>query len=766
MHILGGFFNLQAQISDSIDVVHYRISIDSLNFNQKYLEARAEVTLTPALGNSLSGICLELLGLDADSVKSSIGVLLPHTHSDTLVRFGLPASLNSGDTATYTIYYSGNPHVEPYNWGGFHFQGTAYAYNLAVAIADIPHNYGKVMFPCVDDFRDRASYEFIVRAPAGKEVASVGLLQSVTPHPDGYSSWHWKLEEPIPTYLACIAVSDYALITDTFNSVNGPVPVTIHVPPADSLKAVQSFVNLVPICELFEQRFGPYAWPRVGYAVAPKGAMEHATCITYPRNSVDGTLAYEYLYAHELAHMWFGDLVTCDGPEEMWLNEGWASFAEFIYKEGLYGVQARKDYVRKSLKGILQTAHMEEGGYRALYGMPQQYTYGSTIYEKGACVAHTLRGHLGDSIFFPAVRHFLDQHAFGTATSASLRDALEQYSGQDLDDFFDTWVYSPGYPHFRIDSFRILPLSMPPPATVEVSISQQGKGTIGSAASFRIQVMFMNEQWQRHTVTIDIDSSSGSAVVEVPFWPTRAFIDPEEMVCDATTDAFLKITSTGRKIFPETYCEADIIAVSDSALLRATHHWVAPEPNPNSPAGFRLSDYRYWTVNGIGTGDIQGKLRFLFTKFSYLDQGIILHPADSVVLMYRPGPGHLWAAIAANLEGQTYQGYLVTDSIVAGDYAIGVWDHTYLPTRDRSVIDGQIRVWPNPSQDTFTIQCQHPDASGYRIFTSDGQELIRGRLDRSQEARWSSTDQPAGIYHIILEDRTGRSLGAAKAIKQ
>ncbi|MBE0641271.1 MAG: M1 family metallopeptidase, partial [Bacteroidales bacterium] len=513
--------SLTAQISDSIDVVHYRIHIDSLNFSQKYLEARAEVTLTPSPGHVLSGICLELLGLEVDSVKSAQGSLLTYIHADTLLRFAPSVPLNPGDTSTYTIFYSGNPRVEPYNWGGFHFQGTAYAYNLAVAIADIPHNYGKVMFPCVDDFRDRASYEFVVRAPAGKEVASVGLLQNVTPHADGSSTWHWKLDEPIPTYLACIAVSDYSLILDTFQSVNGPLPVTIHVPQADSMKAVQSFVNLIPICELFEERFGPYAWPRVGYAIAPKGAMEHATCITYPRNSVDGTLAYEYLYAHELAHMWFGDLVTCDGPEEMWLNEGWASFAEFIYKEGLYGVQARKDYVRKSLKGILQTAHIEEGGYRALYGMPQQYTYGSTNYEKGACVAHTLRGHLGDSLFFPAIQAFLTQYAFGTATSAQLRDALEQHSGLQLDDFFDAWVYGPGYPHFRIDSFHILPLSMPPPATVEVFFSQQGKGTVSPAASFRVQVLFMNEQWQQHICTLDINGSSGSAVVEVPFWPTR-----------------------------------------------------------------------------------------------------------------------------------------------------------------------------------------------------------------------------------------------------
>ncbi|HRZ78074.1 MAG TPA: hypothetical protein P5248_11940, partial [Bacteroidales bacterium] len=355
---------------------------------------------------------------------------------------------------------------------------------------------------------------------------------------------------------------------------------------------------------------------------------------------------------------------------------------------------------------------------------------------------------------------------FQTATSAQLRDILAQESGISLDDLFDAWVYGPGFPHFRIDSFRILPLSMPPPATVEVFMSQQGKGTLSTCGSLRTQVLFMNDQWQQHTCTIDLTTSSGSVVVEVPFWPQYAFIDPEEMLCDATTDAFLNIKSTGRKSFPDTWCEVDITGISDSLLLRATHHWVPPDHPAQPMPGFRLSDYRYWTIDRAGASPVSGKLRFFFTRFSYLDNGIILHPADSVVLMYRKGPGHDWISADAVMEGQTYQGYMVTDSLRAGDYAIGVWDHTYLGTAKHDHEEALLKVWPNPSSDTFVILSQHTAAYRFRVFSMDGHEVASGACGSAASVSWDARKESPGTYFILIEDQAGRSLGSCQAVKQ
>lgn len=760
---------LNAQISDSIDVVHYTITIDSIGFSQKYLRAEAELLITPAENaGPLQGITLELLGLHVDSVYYGLQKIPSFVQADTLLRFDISPPIALYDTQSITVFYSGTPHVEPYNWGGFHFQGSAYAYNLGIAIEDLPHNYGKVMFPCVDDFVDRATYAFIIRTPANMTGVANGYLNATTQLPDGRIQWHWKLDQSIPTYLACVAVSDYTVISDTFQSVNGPIPTTIHVRPDDSLKAVNSFVNLVPVCEVFEQHFGPYVWPRVGYVIAPKGAMEHASCITYPRNTVDGSLNYEYLYAHELAHMWFGDLVTCENAGEMWLNEGWASFAEFIYKEGLYGKDAMKDYVRKTLKGILQNAHIEEGGYRPLYGMPVQYTYGTTIYDKGACVAHTLRAYLGDSLFFPAVQKYLEDFAFQEASTQDMINSMEQESGVNLQDFFDAWVYSPGFPHFRIDSMRVfVPTGPPPIYSVDVYLSQQGKGTTSLANSNRIGILFMNNQGERFSTVVEFSGAQGVVNVQLPFYPDEAFIDPEEKICDATTDVFKTIKTTGKIIFADTWFEAEIASVQDSALLRATHHWVAPEPmNPPLP-GFRISDYRYWSVNGIWDAGLQGNLRFFFTKFSNLDNGIIFNAADSIVLLHRKGPGYPWSFFPATMEGQTYQGYMVTDTILHGDFAIGVYDHEYLGTMQGSSDTESCRVYPNPSSDTFKIKCGYPEVSALRIFSGEGKEVFFQDVKQdSAIILWDAQSLPVGNYFLVFENAKGKAIGSTKLVKQ
>jgi aminopeptidase N len=758
---------LSGQTPDPVDVLHYRIQIDTLDFSQQFLRARAELSLKASDSLiPLNQVRLSLLGLDVDSVIREGEGNLPFSQNDTFLTIPLNAPLPAGDTARITIHYSGKPHVESYNWGGFHFQGSQYAYNLGIAINDIPHNYGKVMFPCVDDFIDRATYEFLIRAPQGMMAISNGLLQSATPLAGGDTLWHWKLDQSIPTYLACIAVGPYTVLTDTFQSQRGPIPVTLHVLPADTAKAAASFVNLLQICHLFEQSFGPYPFDRIGYVLTPKGAMEHATCISYPRNTVDGSLTYEYLYAHELAHMWVGDMVTCANAGEMWLNEGWATFSEFIYKEGLYGVEARKDYIRPTLRNILQYAHIEEGGYLPLYGMPQQFTYGTSIYDKGACVAHTLRTYLGDSLFYPALKQYLQEKAFQHATSQDMMQIMSQSSGINLMSFFGAWVYGPGFPHFRADSFRILSAPGSLPCQVEVFLSQQGKGTLTLANENRIPVLLMNSQWEKHYGQVHFSGASGSAVFNLPFVPEAVFVDPEEGICDATTDHFRNIQQGGKVIFKDTWFEADIQAVADSVLLRATHHWVAPEALDSALPGFRISDYRYWSLEGILPPGTKGKGRFFFTRFQQLDNGIILNPQDSVVLLYRSGPGHPWTFFPATMEGQTYQGYMVTDTLMRGDYAIGVWDYVFL-AREEVPASLAYKVYPNPASDTFTVEYPWPEISALRIYSSEGRMVHQQRqLPAGGTYRWDLSGLPAGIYVLMLENANGRAIGSLSLVKQ
>lgn len=187
------------------------------------------------------------------------------------------------------------------------------------------------------------------------------------------------------------------------------------------------------------------------------GAMEHATNISIGRAFINGTLGYETLWAHELSHMWWGDKVTCKTDADMWLNEGWASFNEALFTQALYGNTAYKNWIRTNHRKVLQFAHISDGSYLALNAIPSDYTYGATAYQKGADIVHTLRNYLGDSLFKVGTQHYLDSFAYGNASSANLRDALTSATGINMNRFFDDWIFTPGFPHFSIDSVVYFP---------------------------------------------------------------------------------------------------------------------------------------------------------------------------------------------------------------------------------------------------------------------------------------------------------------------
>ena len=171
--------------------------------------------------------------------------------------------------------------------------------------------------------------------------------------------------------------------------------------PGDTTNMKLSFTHLDEAMQAFEGRFGAYRWPKVGFSAVPfnAGAMEHATCIAYPKSLLDGTTNYETLMAHELSHHWWGDLVTCRTAEDMWLNEGWASFCEMLFTEALYGEEAYRDAVRDNHKDVLLYAHRSDGGRFPVSGIPLNITYGDHVYNKGADVARNLRSFMGDEDF-------------------------------------------------------------------------------------------------------------------------------------------------------------------------------------------------------------------------------------------------------------------------------------------------------------------------------------------------------------------------------
>ena len=166
------------------------------------------------------------------------------------------------------------------------------------------------------------------------------------------------------------------------------------------------------------------------------GAMEHACNISYPLFAIDGTLDREDLMAHELAHHWWGNNITCKTQEDMWINEGWASYSEKLFNEYVYGKARYRQKVEETHRNVLQFAHITDGSVLPVSGVDHGNTYGRHVYRKGADIAHTLRFYMGDTAFFKAIKSIMSTNNFGNMDSKELMDSFQTFTPTDLSHFY------------------------------------------------------------------------------------------------------------------------------------------------------------------------------------------------------------------------------------------------------------------------------------------------------------------------------------------
>ena len=750
-------------LSDTLDATNYEIHLNEINTTENTIDAYTIVSLASKVDN-LNEIKLELLDLIVDEVSVDGQQVTDFLHNSPWLIIPLTTTLNTGDEVDVMVSYHGEPFHE--DWGGFHFGG-GYAFNLGVGFDSDPHNLGKAWFPCIDDFQDRAIYEIYVTVDNSKKAVCGGLLLDVMDNGNGTSTWHWKMENDLPTYLASVAIGDYAHVPMTFESISGEdIPIGIYVKTMDSLKVEGTFQTLIPTLEAFETRFGPYMWERVGYVGTGIGAMEHATSIAFPHFCISGSLSYEDLMAHELSHMYFGDGVTCATAEDMWLNEGWAVFCELIYYEAIYGPQDANEVYRQKHKDVLHKAHVIDGEYRALYGIPTEYTYGETVYQKGGIVTHTLRHYIGDDEFYPAVRAYLEDYKFNHASSWDLRDCLTENTSLDLEDFFDTWIFEPGFPEFSMDSFAVVNTGSS--YNVTVYAKQKLKGTDVLYNSNRVDVTFMNDEWQMETHIMEFSGETGSQTFDIGFEPTFVMMDYYDKIADATTDVNLTITETGTNNLGEVYVNLNIneMPENDSAFVRVTHRWVGADPLLTQLSGLTLNDYRHWRIDGLYPDGFEVSGSFFYSKSNHLDNTLLIDPNDSIVMLYRPNRTSDWQAINFTQLGNFNVGYITIDNLQKGDYTLAVWDDMYVGINDQNPSkSGTLQVFPNPAQNEVAIRFGSLKPAKVKIFNVSGAMIDEINISgNDSQISWKCNGVPTGIYMLELIDHSGHVITSEKLI--
>ncbi len=353
----------------------------------------------------------------------------------------LARSYTFAETLSIDVYYEGVPIAT--GLGSFFFDshaGVPWVYSLS-------EPYGaKDWWPCKDEPSDKAdSADILITCDSAFKVGSQGKLVSVIDNGNGTSTHFWKERYPIASYLISIAITNYVQFSNWFRySATDSMEVLNYVLPEHDSTALRNLPRTVDMLKIFSELFGMYPFIKEKYGHAEfgrGGAMEHQTMTsttTFEENTI----------AHELAHQWFGDMITCRSWSDLWLNEGFAQYSTALYLERRYGINSYWAYMNAQLDQAQTT--------QSVLGNPDTVNvrnlFNSTlVYSKGSSVLHMVRHVLGDSIFFRSLRMYANDPAlqYSTATTRDFQSVCESVSGKDLHYFFQEWMYGEDFPVYN-----------------------------------------------------------------------------------------------------------------------------------------------------------------------------------------------------------------------------------------------------------------------------------------------------------------------------
>lgn len=783
--------NLQAAVaerSDTLDIRKTIIEINITDFVNKNIFAKTTLDINCKM-NGVNTFVFDLEGLTIDSIKIN-STNCTYLQNGFYITVNTPTIFNQNDTALVEFYYHGVP-VADAAWGGFSFIGN-YGFQMGVGFNAQPHTFGRTWHPCFDNFVERSSYEFYVTTESDKMGVCNGILLDSITNPNLTKTWHWKLNEEIPSYLASVAVCNYVFVSKTLNGANGTTPALIACEAIDSNKVNGSFAHLQESFSMLEQNYGAHSWPKVGYTLVPfnAGAMEHATNIHIGKPFIDGTLTYETLIAHELAHHWWGDLVTCSTVGDMWLNEGFATYSELLHEEYTYGYPKYIQGVRANHFNMLATAHINDDGYKSVANMDSLHTYGPTVYQKGADMIHNLRSYMGDSLFFTGLTAFLNAHKFKHISSYNLRDFLTTYSGINLTPFFDNWIFDKGWANFSIDSTHIVPIGSE--YNVDVFLRQRKHQNDNYFSKVPLEIGIYDSSMNKYIFHVMFEGRCMQFNVKLPFAPAMIVLDPDAKLSDATTDESKIIRTLGTSVFNQAKSRIavkSIIDATDSTFIRMEHHWTLPDrfKNPNLAMQYILSDSRYWKVDGINLENITGTIQFTFDASgnnSYLDSTWIKNTDDSIRLFYRKDATEDWQLALDSLKAggiNDKYGNVYATSIKAGEYCLGIKKSNFTdpnttdaPTggcgmatqlNESQKIEPNFILFPNPTNEKLFIQSKSSINISYiQVLNLQGQFLKKLNCipTSTNHVEVSDLDLNTGIYLIEIFDNNQTKVQSVK----
>jgi len=437
--------------------------------------------------------------------------------ADYLMNIYFPTALALGATDSVSIYYHGIPSAS--GFGSF----IQDVHAGAPIIWTLSEPYGaREWWPCKNDLSDKIdSIDVYVSCPNGNRAASNGVLVKEF-HGPTTSLYHWKHRYPIATYLVAFAVTNYAHYSDYAQLTSGTVEVLNYVYPEDSAYAKSHTPNVISSIQLYSQLFIEYPFINEKYGHAQfgwGGGMEHQTM------SFMGGFSHP-LMAHELAHQWFGDMVTCGSWHDIWLNEGFATYLTGLTYEAAPSLPYWETWKRQTMNQVMS----KPGGSVFCDDTTSVgRIFDSRLsYSKGAYVLHMLRWVCGDSAFYAGVRNYLNDAnlSYGYAYTSDLKQHLETSSGLNLTGFFDDWYYGQGFPTYDITANQTSATNL------EIKLDQTQSHTSVSFFEMPLPIKVYFSDGSDSTYVLNNTSSGQLFQLTTKDYPDSISIDPDRhIVC-------------------------------------------------------------------------------------------------------------------------------------------------------------------------------------------------------------------------------------------
>jgi aminopeptidase N len=502
----------------SVDIRNYIFKVE-LTDDASLISAEAEIDVL-FRAEGIAELFLDLIGRSADgktgmtvSAVKAENQVLAFKHANNRLQINLGTVSKGGERRRILVVYSGVPAdglvIGPNKNGERVFFGDNFPDRCRHWLPTIDHPY------------DKATCDFVITAPEAYQVVANGSLVETTSLPGNRRLTHYRESVPIATYCMVIGVARFAV--ETVGQVAG-VPVQSWVYARDRDAGFADYRIAMKPMELFAWRIGPFAYEKLANVQSKTrwGGMENASAIFYSERSVSGQGRNEGLFAHEIAHQWFGDSVTEADWDHTWLSEGFATYFTHVYNEYTYGREMMVRGLRRDRDGIVKYFAKNPKSAIVTPANPKLENILSTnSYQKGGWFLHMLRRQVGDEAFWKGVSTYYKRYQNDNALTDDFQGVMEEVSGKKLDWFFRQWVFMPGQPAIRGSwSYSGSTLTVEIHQTQAADLQYKTPLDIGiivdPSAAPRIETVQLEQR--DHTFTVKLDKAPADVVLDPNVW--------------------------------------------------------------------------------------------------------------------------------------------------------------------------------------------------------------------------------------------------------